>query len=511
MNSLCSFKKLGSARSLVKYLFIFVLVAGTPSDAFAQTALKQLQSMAGTTGNIPVPSAPMMVGSGASAVKSAVPSLSSSPASMITNGIVNALISNMFAPDPKAEKAALEAKQAEEARIAAEAEQQRQIQEAIAREKYENMMKMYKQVPGSQELGLKSSTDLDFKDLDGTDEALSSDARNQFESGSLSNIIPEISDGTDFFGVPVSSPEFSVLTEPYNDPNVVDLRNAEKIIDEGIASEENAKVKDLKENDPKQPEKQLTPEFCADMQKKLDGFIDTRARFQKTINMTQGELSKWQKQNTDALWNSAKSGATLVSDVFLKHIDLRKAGAIDLKSQLNALTMGANPAAVDNYISLLDKVISYKKTLAVVDNGKKVVDWATFARDESQAIANEIATDDKGVLAMLNDQRVKTVLNDGKPFADAEQSFVSKSIEIFLEGPKIQQKLVSAFSQTMPVVAWCQFAVDQTYNATDWVLSYKRICDSNNVSGKEAEAAQYLQDKIMEIRTSMSGCPVGGR
>ncbi|MCU0409304.1 MAG: hypothetical protein MUD02_10185 [Bacteroidales bacterium] len=469
--------------------------------------------MAGSSGNIPKVSVPVPVGAVSAvsaAARSVAPSLSSSPSSIITAGIMNALISNLFAaPDPKAQQAAIDAQKAEEARQAMEAEHQRQLREAMEREKYDNMMKMYKSGPGSGDLEIKDETNLDFKTLDGDAEAMARGARDQFEAGSLSDMIPEIEGGTDFFGIDVSSPEFTTLTDPDNDPNVVDLRKAEGIIDNGIAKEEAARAKDMKKDDAAKTDKAKTPEFCAEMQKKLDGFTETRARFQKTIDMTRSELSKWHEQNNGALLNSAKSGATLVSEIFLKHIDLRKTGAENIRKFLIDYP-GASPAMVDNYISVLDKVISYKKTFAAVDYGKKALEWATLARDESQVIANEIARDDRSVLAMLNDPTVKKVLNDGRPFVDAEQSFVSKSIEIFLDGPEIQKKLVSAFSKTMPVVAWCQFAVDQTYNATDWVLSYNRICDFNNVSGKEAEAAQYLQDKISEIRISMNGCPSSG-
>jgi hypothetical protein len=71
----------------------------------------------------------------------------------------------------------------------------------------------------------------------------------------------------------------------------------------------------------------------------------------------------------------------------------------------------------------------------------------------------------------------------------------------------LQEKLVGAFTKTMPIVAWCQFAVDQTYNATDWILSYKNICNLNNVTGKETEAAQYLQNKIFETQSMLKECP----
>jgi hypothetical protein len=494
------------------FIFLFICLSLViQEDLFAQSAFDQLiNSKDAHSGNIPMPTGIEIIGGNSATVKSATPSVvSSSPGAMVATGIMQMLINKMLSPDPKQTQADAAAKQAELDRIAAEAEKQRQIQEAIEQEKYDNMMKLYKPAPGSQTLEMKTTgPDLDFKNLNGEAENMSDDARKQFESSGNDHILPEIKDGNDFFGIPVSSPELQTLVNTDNDPNIVDLTNANNYINENIAKEESAKVENLKKDDPVKEKKELPEGYCSNLQTKLSGYTDTRAKFQKTINLTQVELNKWKEQNNDALWNAAKSGATLVTDIFLKHIDLRKNSALDIKKYLEALPLGQNPGAVDNYMKILDQVINYKYNLPkTAENIKKAADFAFLLRDATQIMAEEVAKSDQDVARMLNDPKFKILLNTGNPGVDAGQFTFGKAAEEFLKGPLLKEKLVSAFSQTMPVVTWCQFAVDQTYNATDWILSYKNICNLNDVSGKETEAAQYLQTKIFETQSLMKECP----
>lgn len=502
-----------SNRSVYHFLFFilfFSLAFVIQENVFAQSALDQLINTDGAhVGNIPMPSAPTIEYTNSPAVKTSAPSVSSSPGSMVATGIMQMLLNKMLSSDPKQEAADAAAKQAELDRIAAEEEKQRQIQAAIEQEKYDNMMKLYKPAPGSQSLEMKTAgPDLDFKNLNGDAEKMSVDARKQFESSGNDNTIPEIKDGTDFFGVPVSSPDFQTLVNTDNDPNIVDLSNANKYINENIAKEESAKVESLKKDEPVKEKKELPEGYCSSLQAKLAGFTETRAKFQSTINLTQIELTKWKDQNNDALWNAAKSGVSLITDIFMKHLDLRKNSAIDIKKYLEALPLGKTPGAVDNYMKILDQVINYKYNLPkTAENIKKAADYAILLRDASQVMAEEVAKSDQDVAAMLNDPKFKILLNSGNPGVDAGQFTFGKAAEEFLKGPVLKDKLISAFSQTMPIVAWCQFAVDQTYNATDWILSYRNICNLNDVTGKETEAAQYLQNKIFETQSLMKECP----
>ena len=507
-------KSLGfqKARRIVSYCFLLLIVC--QCNISAQSALDQLINSPGAKmGNIPMPSAPKPVFS-PSSVKGAVPSVASSPGNALTMGIMQMLISNMLSSDPKKEQADQAAKQAELDRIAAEEEKQRQIEAALEQERYENMMKLYKPVPGSQTLEIKTleegGADLDFKTLNGDAEQMAAEARSPFDTPGISNSFPELKDGTDFFGIPVSSPDFQTLVDTDNDPNIVDLTNANNYIKENIAKEEISKTESPKKEDAVQPKKELPEGYCRNLQLKLSGFTETRTKFQKTINLTQGELNKWKQQNNDALWNAAKSGASLITDIFLKHLDLRKNSAVDIKKYLTSLPLGNTSGVTDNYIKILDQVINYRYNLPkTAENIKKAAEYAFLLRDATQLMAEEIAKSDQEVTAMLHDDKFKVLLNTGNPGVDAGQFVFGKVADVFLEGPLLKDKLVSAFSKTMPIVAWCQFAVDQTYNATDWILSYKRICDLNSVSGKETEAAQYIQSKIFETQNLMKECPVG--
>jgi hypothetical protein len=499
-------------RSGHKVFFIFLFISLTfmcQGHLFGQALNQLINTDGASVGNIPMPTGIEIIGGNAATVKSTTPSVSSSPGAMVATGIMQMLLNKMLSSDPKKEAADAAAKQAELDRIAAEEEKQRQIQAAIEQEKYDNMMKLYKPAPGSQSLEMKTAgPDLDFKNLNGDAEKMSDDARKQFESSGNDNSIPEIKDGTDFFGVPVSSPDFQTLVNSDNDPNIVDLTNANKYINDNIAKEESAKVESLKKDEPVKEKKELPEGYCSNLQAKLTGFTETRAKFQSTINLTQIELTKWKNQNNDAMWNAAKSGVSLVTDIFMKHLDLRKNSAIDIKKYLEALPLGKTPGAVDNYLKILDQVINYKYNLPkTAENIKKAADYAFLLRDATQVMAEEVAKSDQDVAAMLNDPKFKILLNSGDPAGDAGQFTFGKAAEEFLKGPVLKDKLISAFSQTMPVVAWCQFAVDQTYNATDWILSYRNICNLNDVTGKETEAAQYLQNKIFETQSLMKECP----
>jgi len=506
------------ARSAYKNYFLIllsILILAVSQNISAQAFNQLIEANHGAIGNIPaVPEPTIVGGSSVSAkglTKGSVPSVASSPGAALATGIMQMMLTKMLSPDPKQQQAEEAAKQAELDRIAAEAAKQAQIEAALEQERYENMMKLYKPVPGSQTLEVKTpdgNADLDFKTLNGDAEQMASEARRPFDSAGELTEIPDIGEGTDFFGVPVSSPEFTTLTDPDSDPVIADLDEANKYINENVAKEEIEKVESLKKDDPGEVKKELPEGYCVGLQTKLSGFTETRAKFQKTINLTQGELNKWKEQNNAAMWNAAKSGFSLVTDIFLKHLDLRKTGATDLKKYLEALPLGKTPGAADNYIKILDQVINYRYNLPkTAENIKKATEYAFLLRDATQIMAEEIAKSDQDVSAMLNDPRFKVLLNDGNPEVDAGQFSFGKIADIFLEGPKLQEKLISAFTKTQPIVAWCQFAVDQTYNATDWILSYKRICDLNNVSGKETEAAQYLQTKIFETRLLMKDCP----
>jgi hypothetical protein len=503
-----------SANKIGIYFPVLIVLCGFLScqtiPVMSQSALSQLENMAGSKVVVPAVSAPSAVGGYSNSKSSVGSSVLSSPSNAIATGIMQMMISNILSTDPAKEQAELEAKQKEQERLAAEAEEQRQIQAAIEQERYNNMMKLYKQPSGSENLQIKTLSTVDMNNINGEAETLSHNATKQFEPATETGNFPVISGGNDFFGIPVSSPDFNTLTDADNDPNIVDLRNAKELIAKDLKISGNVNSEDVKNKNASVDKKELTEDYCNKLRVNLTAYIDDRSRFQKTIDLTYDELNKWKEQNNAALWNSAISGISLITDIFLKHVELRTKTADEIKKYLLQLSGAKNKDAIYGYIKILDNVINLQYNVPQkIDYSKKVVEYATFSRDATQTLAENIAKSDQDVLDMLNDPKFKELLlNEGNSASDAEQFITGKTIDAFLEGPVLRDKLVSSFSKTMPVVAWCQFAVDQAYHATDWMLSYKNICNLNNVSGKEYEAAQYIQNKIFETQSMIQECPV---
>jgi hypothetical protein len=317
--------------------------------------------------------------------------------------------------------------------------------------------------------------------------------------------------GTPFFGQDVTPRGIQTLLDPQNDPVIVDLRNANNYISENIEREKSLKVQSLKYDDPKgngEPISKGLPEaYCKKLQIKLDGYINEREKFQKTINLTQSELNVWMEKNNEALRNAAIDGAELILGQWIENIKLRNQTASNIRERLKPYEkrLRAKGVDVDNYKKILDKrIFTYEHLTKDVEDFQSAMEYDAYIRDVFQASAEKIAETNAGFSAMLNDPSVKACLNDsGYPIVDAGQALAGEIFE-----KKILTKLTKfvKFNDRIPYVKYAQFAVDQAYNATDWILSFKRICDINNVSGKETEAAYAIQRKINETRDLMKDC-----
>ena len=318
--------------------------------------------------------------------------------------------------------------------------------------------------------------------------------------------------GTPFFGQDVTPRGIQTLLDPENDPVIVDLRNANNYISENIEREKSLKVQSLKHDDPKgdgEPiSKGLPEDYCKKLQTKLDGYINQREKFQKTINLTQSELNVWMEKNNEALRNAAIDGAELLLGNLINKIKLRNQTASNIKERLKPYEnkLRAKGVDVDDYKKRLDKrIFNYEHLTKDVKKFQNAVANDAYIRDVFQASAEKIAETNADYSAVLNDPVVKECLNDsGYPIVDAAQSLAGEALDLAFETRILNKLLV--FDNKLPYVKYAQFAVDQAYNATDWVLSFKRICDLHNVSGKETEAAYAIQHKINETRNLMRDC-----
>jgi hypothetical protein len=151
-------------KNLFKYLII-LLIAGIIlgiEPIYGQSALGQLEDIAGQKVSVPAASAPVNVSNiVVSRVAAAAPKISAAANmnNMVGGMLVQGLLNSLFS-SPSPSKAEVEAQQ-KAAELAAQqaaekaAEEQR-IKEAEAQAAHDKMMQSYKQLDGSQDLGMKT-------------------------------------------------------------------------------------------------------------------------------------------------------------------------------------------------------------------------------------------------------------------------------------------------------------------------------------------------------------------
>ncbi len=62
-------------------------------------------------------------------------------------------------------------------------------------------------------------------------------------------------------------------------------------------------------------------------------------------------------------------------------------------------------------------------------------------------------------------------------------------------------------AKKIPVIAGIELAINQTYNAMDWYLSFNRIMDANSINGKVLDTARQIQKNIDNTVIELKGCP----
>jgi hypothetical protein len=62
-------------------------------------------------------------------------------------------------------------------------------------------------------------------------------------------------------------------------------------------------------------------------------------------------------------------------------------------------------------------------------------------------------------------------------------------------------------AKKIPVIAGIELAINQTYNAMDWLLSFNRIMDANSINGKVLDTARQIQKNIDNTNVELDGCP----
>jgi len=421
---------------------------------------------------------------------------------MVVGTLFETLLTAMFADNAASEKEALAAKQ-KAAEIAHQQEELKRAKEAREQAEFEKMMQSFKLLEDSQAVGFKtlSASDLDFKTLDGEMEKLASEARRPFDSE------PKVkapgSEGasgvTPFFGDQMPIEQIRLLVYPENDPNVVDLRNARNYVVENLKKNDQritAAAKPTRADAQDRP----TEEACVILSKKLDGFLTQRGKFQQTIDLAQEQLTTWQNANRNALLNAAKDGLEYFSGQLLE--DLTKRGkAADRLQQIyerNARQMaqdGLDTAAIAAKIKRLQELSSTGRISELTGNVK---DWQSFIKNGVSALMLQLNASNQEIQGMLEDPRMQKYFEMEAPQLKAllDVSRIAASAAVF--GKWVANK--------MPIIGGVELAINQSYNALDWYLSYKRIKEAHAINGRVLEAVRLNQQNIYQISAELGSC-----
>lgn len=342
---------------------------------------------------------------------------------------------------------------------------------------------------------------LGLKGVDDDLTAMAASAREPFDTageatGTSDDGQAEPSIPTPFFGDTMSEADLRTLVEPENDPRVVDLREAQTYVVSSLKMEQ-----DEKQAPPEtlaKPER--TASECVALQKKLEGFLTQREKFAKTVDLASTEMESWQARNREALLNAAKAGVEQYLGNLLGYLSRRGAAADRLLGiyAKNATTMardGVDVAALSEKMHALKRVSAAGQLATLTSQGQ---DWAGFMKDGLSALISGLSSDNAALEATLADPKVQKYFESEMPGLKAAMDLtrIAAGYEVF--GKWAARK--------MPVIAGCELAVNQLYNATDWALSFKRVIDSHQIYGNVLAAAKGIQQHITETRTALGDC-----
>lgn len=420
---------------------------------------------------------------------------------MVVGTIFQSLLTSLFMDGAASQADALAAKQ-KAAELAWQQAAHKKAQEAAAQAEYEKMMQSYKQLDGSQGVGFKTLSDsnLNFKTLDGELEALAAGARKPFDAPpDMKALGSETIGGTPFFGDTMPLEDIRFLANPENDPNVVDLKNAKTYVVENLKKDNQKPAASAKPQGQKDKGETRPPD-CVNLSKKLDGFIHQREQFQKTMDLAQDQLTTWQNANRNALMNAAKDGLEYFTGKLLEGLAKRGAAADRLQRiyEKNAKQMaqeGLNIAEIEAKIKRLKALSSAGRISELAGN---ISDWQTFIKDGVSGLMAQLTTSNQEIQQMLEDPKMRKYFETEAPELKAllDISKIAASNKVF--GKWVAKKV--------PIIAGVELAINQSYNALDWLLSYKRLVDAHKINGHVMDSARRLQKNIDDTYLALKEC-----
>ncbi len=424
---------------------------------------------------------------------------------MIVGTLFESLLISVFVDNTASQKQAQAAKEQAAALAAAQADENKRINDAIAQAEYEKMMQSYKQLDGAQAVGFKSlaDSDLDLKTLDGDLETLAADARKPFDTAPDLKVpgAQTTGGGTPFFGDRMPLEDIRLLVHPESDPDVVDLSKAKAYVVANIKNDRQkpAAAATPAPKDPGGPIVQ--PADCAKLSQKLNAFVHQRNQFQKTIDLSQAQLTTWQNANRNALLNAAKDGLEYFTGQLLEDFSKRGKAADRLQQiyEKNARQMaqeGLNTAEIQAQIKRLKALSSTGRIAELTGNIK---DWQSFVKNGVSGLMKQLTASNQEIEGMLEDPRMQKYFEMEAPELKSllDISKIAASANVF--GKWVAKKL--------PIIGGVELSINQSYNALDWYLSYQRIKEANEINGRVLSAAQSIQKNIDDAYLALSACP----
>lgn len=420
---------------------------------------------------------------------------------MIATTVVESLLTAIFSPPPQPQKDAL-IQQQKAASLAAQYLAQKKAREAQEQAAYEKMMQSYKQLEDAADVQFKtlSDTTLNFKTLDGDMEALAAGARHPFDSASDFTPPPPVPTGnpTPFFGDTMPIAEIQLLVNPGNDPRVVDLREAQTFLVDSLKTEREKLAATAQPMDKKPA---MTAAECRSLSQKLNGNLDQRNKFHKTVLLAQEQLTTWEDANRNALVNGVKDGVEYFAGLYLEVLKKRGEAADRLRRvyEKHAAEMASDGLDVREIEAKINRLKAMSRIGSFSDVASSANDWQTFIKDGMSGLVNQLTSSNDDIKGMLDDPRMQKYFT-----ADAPELNALLDISKIAASNKVLGKWVA---RQMPIIAMLEITGKQAYNATDWYLSFKRIAEANRINGKVMESARYLQGKIDDTFIELRQCP----
>jgi hypothetical protein len=425
----------------------------------------------------------------------------------IAGTIFQSLLTSMFTTNNATDQEVLAAQQKAAALSAQQAAAWQRAKDAAFQAEHHKMMGSFKQLDGSQEgVAFKGVSDsgLGFKTLDDDMETLAANARKPFDTaGDMAPPVPEVlGGGTPFFGDTMPIEDIQLLVNPDNDPRVVDLRDATTYVAENIKNDSPNLAESTKPYDGDgNGEPIIEAPDCVNLAKKLNGFINQRKKFQKTINLSQEQYATWKNANRNALLNAAKDGLEYFTGQLLERLSDRAKAADRLQQiyEKNARQMakeGLNIAEIEAKIKRLRMLSSADQIAELTSN---MSDWQTFMKDGISGLLNQLTSSNSEIEEMLQDPNLQKYFGTESPELSAllDISKIAAANKVF--GKWVAKKI--------PLIAGIELAINQSYNALDWYLSFTHIVEANKINGQVMNSARSLQKHIDDTYLALRECP----